>query len=312
MICQSHGLALFATLCFGLASCGPSLPVQLPDGPDGGTGGSGGATGTGGTGGIVNRCADVVCDDDDDGNNCTADVCDPADGQCKTALAELGTPCDADQGTCAGNGDCILAGFSACGEPSQRYEDGDFPPGAWTSTEIVELTEGTASIASVTTEAAGGNPAAFHKVTASLTATAEQRAVLSVAHALIQAFYDPGVDGEICQVRIFVDGTDKHDPIVPHRQGYRPFLLQGGTYYAPPLAMQIVAENEAWVRGAWTKEIFTKWAGAGPATPDFSATGAPIQFGYLTGNSRPITAPGTGAPISAADNFKVEIFPPKP
>jgi len=56
-------------------------------------GGAGGASGTGGAGGAGGSmlCADVDCDDQ---NECTADACNPADGECDYTLIADGLPCD--------------------------------------------------------------------------------------------------------------------------------------------------------------------------------------------------------------------------
>jgi hypothetical protein len=70
---------------------------------DGGTGGSAGSGGMGGTAGMP-ECAE----DCDDGNDCTEDVCDPADESCSTATPVAdGTSCAG--GTCQ-SGACVLSG----------------------------------------------------------------------------------------------------------------------------------------------------------------------------------------------------------
>lgn len=268
-------------------------------------GGTGGTAGAGGMGG-GDLCAGVDCDD---GNECTAaEACDPADGQCTRTFVDDGTPCDDDQGVCM-DGECILGTLDGCGSASLRYQDGDFAPGSWASIKIEGSSEGTSSIASITTEPSGGNPGAYHQVVISLTATEDQLALIWVAHALDGALYDPGTEGEICGVRVFLDGADQFDPIVGHKAIFSVFMLQDGTYY---WGNRLTVSSDMWERGAWTTDDFVKFDGEGPDVPDLSASGAPIQFGYLTGNSRPTSAPGMGMPVSAADNFNVELFPPAP
>jgi len=68
----------------------------------GGTGGAGGMGG-GGTGG-TDLCEGIECDD---GNECTDDVCVPADG-CEYTPVEGGTVCGGDAGTCQ-QGSCRVA-----------------------------------------------------------------------------------------------------------------------------------------------------------------------------------------------------------
>ena len=80
--------AVLLSFVLAAAGCGPS------DTGGGGSGGDGGgAAGTGGSGGTVDLCMDVDCNDDDD---CTADVCDPADGSCSNDDEMDGTSCDFD------------------------------------------------------------------------------------------------------------------------------------------------------------------------------------------------------------------------
>jgi hypothetical protein len=116
--------------------------------------------------------------------------------------------------------------------------------------------------------------------------------------------------GVICGVRFFLDGTDQFDPLVMHNAIFSVFLLQNETYYWA--ARRLVVTSDSWERSAWTlpEDSFNRVGDTGPEAPDFTADGAAIQFGYLGGNSRPTGAPGTGMSVGAADNFKVEIFPP--
>ena len=255
----------------------------------------------------VDLCAGVTCDSD--GNDCTTAACDPDAGQCSSTPLADGTACDAEQGTCM-DSQCVLGGLEGCAEASQTYQDGDFAASDWTSAELLALSEGTGSIARNETEPSAGNPDAHRQVDITLTATAEQRAVLWISHALHAAVYDPGVSGAICGVRFFLDGTDQFDPLIMHRATFSVFLEQGGTFYWA--ARRFNVESDSWERDSWTTttDAFVRIGDSGPESPDFSASGGPIQFGYLNGSSRPITGPGTGTSTSGADNFKVEIFPP--
>jgi hypothetical protein len=59
-------------------------------------------------------CENVVCDD---GNECTDDVCDPADGTCDNTAVEDGTECGDGAGTCEA-GSCV--GTFSCTEQGIR------------------------------------------------------------------------------------------------------------------------------------------------------------------------------------------------
>lgn len=90
---------------------------------DGGSGAGGGETAAGGAGGTqqaphtASLCEDVVCNDE---NQCTAEACDPSDGECTTFGVKDGVPCDFDgaPGLCEA-GECVDAELCAdarCGD----------------------------------------------------------------------------------------------------------------------------------------------------------------------------------------------------
>lgn len=189
--------------------------------------------------------------------------------------------------------------------PVRTYEDGDFEDASWTSTIVAGPSIGDFSLDDVTTLQAGGNPGAYRQVDATVTSTAQQEAVIWVAHALEGAVFDPGVDGEICWLELSLDGTDQFDPLVSRESIFAVFLLQDGTYY---WGERLFVSSDQWETGTWTTDDFVKFDGDGPELPDFGPSGAPIQFGFLTGSSRPAAVPGIGMTVAGADNFKVQVF----
>jgi len=189
--------------------------------------------------------------------------------------------------------------------PIQTYEDGDFDDAGWTSTIIAGRSAGDYSLDGVTTVQTGGNPGAYRQVNATVTSTAEQEAVIWVAHALEGAIYDPSIEGSVCWLELSLDGTDQFDPIVSRDSIFAVYLLQDGTYY---WGERLFVTSGQWETGIWTSEDFVKFDGDGAEAPDFSSSGAPMQFGFLTGSSRPTTVLGTAMTVAGADNFKVEVF----
>jgi hypothetical protein len=93
-------VCMLALLAVPIVGCGETT----------GAGGSGGSGGTGGT----DLCEGVGCDD---GNECTQDVCDPADGVCDYAPVQDGATCGDGAGTCQA-GSCV--GTFACTEQGIR------------------------------------------------------------------------------------------------------------------------------------------------------------------------------------------------
>jgi hypothetical protein len=213
------------------------------------------------------------------------------------------------------NGACVPTGPEGCAaSPSQTFADGDFAEEDWISTEVEGVSQGMRTLDSVTTVASGENPDAYHLVQATLIATAEpeQPASIWVAHALQGATYDPSADGEICSLRFSLDGTDQFD--MPQRATfYSVFILQNDTYY---WSDRFSSMNDQWETHVWTSNEFIRIDGDGPPQPVLDASSpesTEIQFGYMTGSSRPITVPDVpGTTFTAADNFSVEIFPPAP
>jgi hypothetical protein len=213
-----------------------------------------------------------------------------------------GTGGSAGVGGSAGGGG---VGLEGCGPRSQLFADGDFPEEAWSYVEAAG--EGIRTIDSVTTEMMDGNDGAYRRVEVTVTATMTEQAGITVAHALDGALYDPGTEGAICGIRLSLDGTDQFDQ--PQRSSFfSVYLFQNDTYYRALPTLEV--DTEQWETGTWSTEDFSKFVGPGPSLPDLSASGAAIQFGFLTASSRPTTAPGSGTTVAGADNFRVEIFAP--
>lgn len=168
----------------------------------------------------------------------------------------------------------------------------------------------------VTDPPADGNPGAYRRIENTVSATAEESGAIWVAHNFLGADHDPMNDGAICGIRMYLDGTDQFNLLPAQQAIFSVFLLQNDTYY---WGERIFVNEDMWTSGAWpiddpgnpgTSFGFQKFAGAGPDLPDLTESGSPIQFGFLTGASRPVTAPGTGTNYYGADNFLVELYAP--
>jgi hypothetical protein len=205
-------------------------------------------------------------------------------------------------------------GVPGCGDLIDSFGDGDFADGDW-GWEVVAERSRNYDPPVVTDPMDGGHPGAYRNVEMTVSASAEQSGGIWVAHNLIAAEYTPETDGEVCGIRMFLDGTDQFNLLEAHQAIFSVFLFQNDTYY---WGERLFVNEEMWTTGDWpiddpgnpgTSFGFQKFAGDGPDEPDL-ATGSAIQFGFLTGASRPVSAPGTGTNYSGADNFRVELYAP--
>jgi hypothetical protein len=197
--------------------------------------------------------------------------------------------------------------------PGLTISDDTFAETDWSATEVLD-TSGSATF-TTSQQLAGGNPDAYRQTTHSIPG-AGQSIILS--HVFSGAQHDPASSGVIesldfsLDVR-FVGGSEGTSQV-----GYQLVLVQDGNHYRAPLTAGAVALGEGnGVPGTWSSfsfpglsaADFTRLLGSGPETPDFSRTGTPLSFGYLTQNTAIDTAIATSSGI---DNWSVEIHVPEP
>jgi hypothetical protein len=159
---------------------------------------------------------------------------------------------------------------------------------------------------------AGGRPGAFLRTVLRLADRPDfsSRGV-AVAYLRVGAVYDPAQQGRIDRIDyafnlIDLGSTSSH-AFPPHGALYLPLILQNGLYYQSV----DTANSSSRDLGVWASRSFTaaQWVRfgvePGPPVPDFSASGAPIQFGLLTGVgwSHPLET------ASGIDNWSVTIHP---
>jgi hypothetical protein len=117
-------------------------------------------------------------------------------------------------------------------------------------------------------------------------------------HLFTGATYDPGVSGQICELVYREDQIDFSAPIQ---------VIWGAV---------VVQNNTTYLHRPTPQFSFTHWTQQGPYslkssdfTPaglDFSATGKPIQFGYLRANSSSVP-PTEHTVIHGIDNWRFEV-----
>jgi len=171
----------------------------------------------------------------------------------------------------------LQPGRAATANSSLSLADDTFDPANWSITIAWELYPGTSS-AAFRNYLGGGNPGAFAGV--SLHSTAPN-AVAVIRQGWI---YDPATQGEILSISSSADlrlvRYSGLDGFVP----YRPLILQNGNFFYSIWAMGVTSLS--WTPYAFDNNLITsdRFIGVGNASslrPDFSANGAPIQFGFM-------------------------------
>ena len=187
--------------------------------------------------------------------------------------------------------------------------DGTFNPGDWAEQIVYDATAGGASF-SVTQQSAGGNPGDYREITHVYTGPGG----MIVGHRLTSDAYDPAVQGALGSLDYSLDAEfiSQAGGSVPGAVGITMILYQNSTWYNAYYDA-VVPPFNTWQSVATlglTASDFSLITGAGPALPDFSATGAAMQFGF--GSSNGSCCGGQNTVVSGIDNFSVTTHPATP
>lgn len=195
------------------------------------------------------------------------------------------------------------------------YLDTEFANGDWEAVGTVIQSPGTVTIGGQITS--GGNPGAYRQHTLAIGPTSASQATQLVVASFGSLFYDPSLNGAIDSLAISYDAGGIHqNSVTGMTTGFlRPYIRQGGEIFS----FVTGNINNSAVIGEWntyshTSATATDWVSISDSVtrPDFSASGAPIQFGYRV--SVVITCPSTstngciaGSLVSGIDNFRVAV-----
>ena len=205
-----------------------------------------------------------------------------------------------------------LANATAFGDVT-TFLDQDMNPADWTPGPLV-FSQNSGSGSQTNVQAlTGGDPGAFLQST-----TVESAASTSAyrqAYFNNDSTYDPAVSGAIGSVSggfnmnllAYSASGDVYDAEI--------VLLQDGTVYTPLKLYGLQQVAPGWygsplLFGAGspvavdTPAQWQRAAGSGPAHPDFSAAGSPIQFGVMTGSYFDL---GSGTNVGGLDNWTVSV-----
>jgi hypothetical protein len=190
------------------------------------------------------------------------------------------------------------------------FSDGTFSNSAWSITsKIVDTSAGQTATFNAFQQPSGGNPGNFRETDMTFSG------LIIVSQLNSQFTYTPSTQGPIGSISISYDLLETNPPFVGAAVGYAALLYQNGTYYIPNSAIDAITAGgwQHFQHSGLAASSFTKaygsftLPGAGPANPDFSSAGAPIQIGYITSNSVPGPPPITTQ--SGIDNFAMTVTP---
>ena len=206
----------------------------------------------------------------------------------------------------------ILAALIPTGALAQTVSDGTFLDTDWTGTQFVAGNGGTSTGAQVL---AGGNPGSYRNVIDALNAApvGSQTIVLST-HIYTPFTYTPSVTGAIGSLNYAEDAACTAG-CFGAGQSTGPALLQGGNLYILGSSTVITGPGAAWsphTLNALTALDFGL-VSVTPTTivdntqhPNFSAGGAPIQFGFFRANGTGVNG-GAYTLAAGIDNWQITL-----
>lgn len=182
------------------------------------------------------------------------------------------------------------------------FSDGTFNNADWTGTKILDP-GGNASFTAFQV-ASGGNPGSFREVTQTLHETP-----IGVSHLDSAFVYDPSTQGAITSITVNYSLIE-FSPLNGFEVAYGILAFQDGTYYITPTDNLNQSSWTNFSHSGLTAADFSNnngfnLPGFGPATPNFSSSGGPIEFGFFTGNTPTALNPFTTN--SGIDNFSITL-----
>lgn len=190
------------------------------------------------------------------------------------------------------------------------YVDGTFDPADWFSS--IAGQQGNSGTFTTPQKLSGGNPGEHVQVNHALAnAPNGEQSGFSLLHERLGFTHDPAADGPIGEIDMSID-LRRDD----QNQRVRFALTQGGLVYVSNESVTTGNFPTGW--NTWAVPDLSETAFVrmepdqnliGTDHPDFSSTGAPITFGFSTGNNTGIGFPGYTTAVDY-DNFALDIKPP--
>ncbi len=192
--------------------------------------------------------------------------------------------------------------------PGVVFQDGEFLAGDWAAVAVASPASGAPTHVE---EQAGsaGVPGAFRQMTHAMPAGA---ASLLVLHSARTAVYDPASLGAVYVIDFTEDcilfGANPSTTYVASslllEQGGRRYTAKALNGCSQPVWLSLTPRLS--LVAADLQQVDGPACGAGEACPDFSATAAPLRFGYARSSQQ-----GSGSPatlVHGIDNWKVVVW----
>lgn len=188
--------------------------------------------------------------------------------------------------------------------PPVPYDDGDFQPANWTTQSLYpEPVQGGHKV-TVSRLDTGGSPDAFMSVSYEMPVGPS---AITVVQTSLSATYDPGAQGAIYGIdfSLYCNVSGGESSVRPmFEQAGRRFTTNGS---GPCSKVWQAAIRLLTLRANELTQLEGPPCGAGETCPDFSADGAPIRLGFLTGAR--VAPDQPAATISQGiDNWKVTVW----
>jgi hypothetical protein len=174
--------------------------------------------------------------------------------------------------------------------------DGEFADSDWevTATGTNGATETAAR------NGTGGSPGAFRDMVNNMTAPSN----LTARHLYLGATYDPATQGAVAAVTYGEDHIEFDPPFTGAAVGAIFFIEQEGNIH---FSSAFTYTDTSWTHVKLTCLKPANFSLSGGHPPDFSATAAPLRFGFLRSNTNDSTT--AGFPVKhGIDNFRVVVF----
>jgi len=164
------------------------------------------------------------------------------------------------------------------------YADDTFANADWQSAFMYETSPGQNSSFAAAQSSTGGNPGTFRNVVHTF------GGAISIAHIKSGSVYFPARDGLLASIDAAYDLLITQAFAPTSQVAYTIVLRQNGVYYAGGWSVIGVGPWQRFSTTGLTAAGFARVLTASPyfdssSHPDFSASGAPIEFGYATYNS---------------------------
>lgn len=196
--------------------------------------------------------------------------------------------------------------------PGVVFQDADFPVANWTVTATPQPAEN-GPTHSESQASDGGNPDPYRSITYQMTPGPSS---LRLVHYAVAATYDPATQGAIYTIDVTEQCSRRSFSSASTFTGLMqsPMFEQAGRTYRPPMWQgTCTLYSSDWISTTRSSLKADEFVFSGPACganekcPDFSATAAPLRFGFMTELGLAAGSPA-GFLVQGIDNWKVTVW----